>query len=62
MPNEVKMKTRWENEAFPAEQKIKRGLLIEVTGQEIEDRNYKERPAINLALVIDRSGSMRGSR
>ena len=58
----LSIKARWENDNFPAGRKTQRGLLIDVTARKSDKRTAAKRQPLNLALVIDRSGSMSGSR
>lgn len=50
---------RWSNDLTPAGQTAQRHLLIELKAPAKPETSQK-RPPINLALVIDRSGSMHG--
>ena len=52
----LKLKVRWDKNVVPANEPRKRGLLIELTGT--ADEKVVERRAMNIALAIDRSGSM----
>ena len=59
--NKMNIEMRWDKLVVPAETCSERSLLIELTalGQAKEKKN--KRPPVNLALVIDRSGSMEGT-
>jgi len=58
--NKINIEMHWDKLVVPAQTSCDRSLLIELTviGQP-KDKNNK-RPPVNLALVIDRSGSMVG--
>jgi Ca-activated chloride channel family protein len=58
---QVTVSTRWDNELVPAGKCSQRNLLIEVEAPP-KPESLAPRPPINLALVIDRSGSMGGER
>ena len=51
----------WDKEVIAAEQKCERSLLIDLKGQGDLKSKHKERPPVNLAIVIDCSGSMEGA-
>ena len=55
----IKLRARWDKSVVPADTARKRGLLIDVMG--ISDECSDRKP-VNLALVIDRSGSMSGAK
>ena len=50
----------WDKLVVPAENRSKRSLLIELTALGQAKEKKKDRTPVNLALVIDRSGSMSG--
>ncbi len=56
----IKLTARWDHDQVPMGQKATRGLLLEIEVAKPETTPEKERPPVNLAIVIDRSGSMRG--
>lgn len=51
----------WDKLVVPAENRSKRSLLIELTALGQPKEKKKDRLPVNLALVVDRSGSMSGS-
>ena len=51
----------WDKEVIAAEQKCERSLLIDLTGEGDLKTKHKERSPVNLAIVIDCSGSMEGA-
>ena len=63
MPEEnlIKVQARWDNKFVPANTPTERSLLIEVCAEHNDDRRTTREP-VNFAMVIDRSGSMRGWR
>ena len=54
---EITLDASWDKNVVPAGRRRKRGLLIELTGKAKKSQSKKDQ-GINLALVIDRSGSM----
>ena len=54
----ITIKARWDHHQVPVGKHASRGLLLEIEGGKLEELNQQERPAVNIALVIDRSGSM----
>ena len=59
--NNININMSWDKEVIAAEQKSERSLLIELTGEGDLKTKHKERPPVNLAIVIDCSGSMEAS-
>ena len=57
----INLKLSWDKDVIPAKTETERSLLIELKANESSINKKKERQAVNLALVIDRSGSMQGS-
>ena len=57
----INIKVSWDKDVIPAKTETERSLLIELIANESSVIKKKERQAVNLALVIDRSGSMQGS-
>ena len=56
---DINVTLQWDKDVVPANESRQRGLLVDINA--IGEVIKKER-AVNLALVIDRSGSMRGGR
>mgnify|MGYP003328761431 CR=1 FL=1 len=54
--NNININMSWDKEVIAAEQKSERSLLIDLTG-EGDLKTHKERPPVNLAIVIDWSPS-----
>ena len=59
--NNININMSWDKEVIAAEQKSERSLLIDLTGDGDLKTKHKERPPVNLAIVIDCSGSMEGA-
>jgi Ca-activated chloride channel homolog len=59
--NKITLNMSWDKEVIPAEKKCERSLLINLKGEGDQKIKKKERPPVNLALVIDCSGSMEGA-
>jgi len=59
--NQVNVSARWDKKLVPAGRSSQRNLLLEVTAPPKPEQSGS-RPPVNLALVIDRSGSMHGYR
>lgn len=57
----IRINARWDHDEFPTGETNQRGLLLEIETDKPKHKK-KKRPALNLAIVIDRSGSMGGGR
>ena len=57
----MNIEMRWDKLVVPTETRCERNLLIELTALGQPKEKKKKRPPVNLALVIDRSGSMGGT-
>ncbi len=60
--NPIRLKARWDHNELPTGEANQRGLLLEIETDKPVQKEKKKRPALNLALVIDRSGSMQRGR
>ena len=59
--NNININMSWDKQVIVAENKCERSLLIDLIGEGDFKTKYKERPPVNLAIVIDCSGSMEGA-
>ena len=57
----IKINMSWDKQVIPADKKCERSLLIDLVGEGDHKTTKKERPPVNLAIVIDCSGSMEGA-
>jgi len=57
---DINIEMSWDKIVVPEKTQSERSLLIELTANSNSEIKKKERPPVNLALVIDRSGSMHG--
>ena len=57
---DINIEMSWDKTVVPEKTQSERSLLIELTANSNSEIKKKERPPVNLALVIDRSGSMHG--
>ena len=60
--NPIRIKARWDHNQLPTGETNQRGLLLEIEADKPIRKKAKKRPALNLAIVIDRSGSMGNGR
>ena len=56
----INLKVSWDKDVISEKTETERNLLIELDANDSSKNEKKERQAVNLALVIDRSGSMQG--
>ncbi|MEE4218476.1 MAG: VWA domain-containing protein [Xanthomonadales bacterium] len=56
----VTIRARWDQAHVPTGSEAQRGLLLEIEAHKPKQAEETHRPPVNVALVIDRSGSMRG--
>jgi Ca-activated chloride channel homolog len=57
----INIQMSWDKVVVPAKTNTERSLLIELSADSDSKIKKKDRPPVNLALVVDRSGSMDGS-
>jgi Ca-activated chloride channel family protein len=60
--NPIRIRARWDHNELPTGEANQRGLLLEIETDKPIQKEKKKRPALNLAIVIDRSGSMQQGR
>ena len=58
----IEVKAAFEHSTLPAQQAGDTFVKVSITGLEQAQQAQAQRPPVNLTLVIDRSGSMRGER
>lgn len=56
----ITLRARWDQAQVPTGSEAQRGLLLEIEAAKHPTDKSTERPPVNVALVIDRSGSMHG--
>ena len=56
----ITIRARWDQSQAPIRSTAERGLLLDIEAPEVAERGDQERAPVNIALVIDRSGSMGG--
>jgi len=59
--NDIKLDMSWDKQVVSSKSNSERSLLIDIQAISKDKNIAKKRPPVNLALVIDRSGSMEGS-
>lgn len=58
----IRIKARWDHSEVPTGVSNQRGLLLEIDVRKPASTSKERRPSVNLAIVIDRSGSMHHGR
>ena len=59
--NDININMSWDKQVVASKNNSERSLLIDIQAISEDKNKAKKRPPVNLALVIDRSGSMEGS-